>query len=168
MKYFFSLLAFFSIFIFASVNASDLLKSNHVSDAFEQNVFSDSDDLLNHSHVKKASEETVLKPQLDKPIERFCSTFKNNDIVVHKPKTPKVPKTPQVIGTQTPSNVDLAETYKFDLNYDVAEQAGINLPNGFEALGKVGEILFKDGQVFYDDQPLDVDQETVFNKLCIE
>tara|TARA_Y100001936_G_scaffold230655_1_gene253932 strand:- start:79 stop:591 length:513 start_codon:yes stop_codon:yes gene_type:complete len=167
MKFLFSTVLALSFLYFTPVSASDLLNSGHVDQAFQ----AEEDDLLNEQHAENAfarSDEDLLRPHVNSPLSDFCKVGKGHDIFIKKPNAPAAPNRPAVISPNNDFSDQLPEEYSFNLNYDVAEQAGINLPNGFEMIGKVGEIIFKDGKVFFNDQELDTNQQTVFNKLCVD
>lgn len=60
----------------------------------------------------------------------------------------------------------LPEEYEFDLFLDLAERAGVQLPDGFEAEGSIGTIRFDNENVFLNDHQLTSTQLEDLNTFC--
>lgn len=66
------------------------------------------------------------------------------------------------------SPVQLPEIVEFDITVDLAEYAGLTVPEGTEGLAKIGTIRIENNQLKFNGEPLKPESEQALIALCEE
>lgn len=62
--------------------------------------------------------------------------------------------------------IGLPEEYRFDLTLDLAQRTGMNLPSGFKAEHHMGEIIYRNGDVYIGGEKLNDEDLTKLENYC--
>lgn len=90
--------------------------------------------------------------------------FYNPDYQAHMDKD--VYGNPVVGADIEGKTIGLPEEYRFDLTLDLAQRTGIHLPSGMKAESNLGQVIYRNGDVFIGDQKLNDEDVTKLENDC--